>query len=245
MKGQHRFITRLQGLYRGLFPRSIVLSDRDQQLLSFMFPTIAKDRMRFYDGMPWYMLHTFAIATALPAGYSRNRIHIYFRDYEPDDFNTLVTLIHEVFHAQQYCDLSKRRAFEFSFFRVFIWHYLGWFWSIFFKSWLREKKPLEQAGYDAYRKHPMEVPAYQHEADFGRAYRHFLMNSADLPNFFKKNERLVRADSGYGTIRPACWAMFFAMLISFFVTITKPLLELLLFFFLFPAILIFGKGTKK
>ena len=131
---KQNFLYRLQSLYKGLFPKRIKLSAHDQQLLALMYPNIANNRMQFFDGMPWYMLHTFAIAAALPAAYGRKSIHIYFRDYKSDDFNTLVTLVHEVYHAQQYCDLSKKKVPEVSFFRVFIWHYLGWFWSIFFSA---------------------------------------------------------------------------------------------------------------
>lgn len=237
-------LSRLRQLYRGLFPRRIWLSERDQRLLALMYPTIDPKNIRFYDGMPWYMLHSFAIATALPGAYSRSTIYVYFREYKSDDFNTLTTLVHEVFHAQQYCDLRKGTLLEFGYFRAFIWHYLGWFWGIFFSTLFKKRKSVNQASYDAYRLHPMEMPAYKHEDDFGYAYRKFLHESADLDLFFRRNPFLIKEDADYGKRRPPWWAYIFAMLISLFITFSKPVLELLLWLFLAPIILLFGKGKK-
>ena len=232
--------------YAGFFPRRIQLNEQDKKLLALMFPGIKPSRLRFFDGMPWYMQHSFAIATALPAPYSISRVHIYFREYIPNDFTTLVTLVHEVYHAQQYIDISKIKPVpEFGFFRAFIWHYLGWFWAIFFSAIFRKRKSIAAAGSEAYRKHPLEITAYKHEDDFAYAYRQFLPEEESLEQFFSRHPFLSKKDSGYCNNAPPLWASSMAFIVSIFISITKPIIELIFLVMLSPLVLIAYLFTKK
>lgn len=127
-----------------------------------MYPNIRWDQVHFYRDLPWFMQDSFAIATALPATYHHRRIHVHCQNYGPKDPHSLLSLVHEAYHIQQYEDLG--RGWGLGFFRGFTVYYLGAFLASFWKA-LRNGG-FQKVFYRAYISHPMERTAYAQEANF-------------------------------------------------------------------------------
>jgi hypothetical protein len=233
----------LHELYSGLFPRRFQPKTGDLKLLKLMYPNINWGKVAFYNGLPWYMRHTFAFATALPHSYSPFKVNIYFKKYDADNLHTLPTLVHELFHVQQYHDLQQKWPFGFGYCRSFLWHYLGWFIALFFKGIFILKLSIAKSGEEAYTKHPMEVTAYAQEWEFNTGNKR--RQDADLIMLLQLYPNLIRHNSAYVNQRPPLWAMIPAILLSLFITITKPLLELLLLLLLIPYIILSRKKVNS
>lgn len=235
----------IRELHSGLFPRRFEPSERDRKLLQLMYPSINWKNISFYDGLPWYMRHTFAFATALPNSYSAKRVNIYFKKYEPDDKYMLSTLVHEAFHVLQYSDLQKKWPLGFGFCRSFLWHYLGWFIALFFIGVFKTRKGVEKSAAAAYMEHPLEVPAYAQEWDFHQSYRNFGKHGAlEILLFLQLTPQLIRQDSGYGQNRPPYWALLPAVFLSLIISLVKPFLDFLLLIVLSPILLLMGKDNN-
>ena len=210
--------------------RPIELKPKQLGLLRQMYPGLPWDYICVYQGMPWYMRRSFAIATALPSSYSGGYIHVYLREYSTDeeaDFDLTCTLVHEFFHVQQYYDLGSmgRGGRYFGFFRPFLWHYFSWYFALLLAYRSPQKGQGPKAADLAYRFHPMEDPAYQFEAAFAEAYSDYRFH--DLAYFFNKYPQLIRPHSGYPpSNRPPRWAWYAGIGLSALISLSKPPLDL-------------------
>lgn len=211
------------------FPQRIALKAEHEQLLRQMFPKLPWSYLRFYDAMPWFMSKSFAIATVLPSTYSGGYLNIYLRNYgREEEFQSLSTLVHELFHVLQYYDLGSmgRAGSYFGFFRPFLWHYLSWYFALLL-AYRRPNKASPSAAQQAYRFHPMEMPAYDFEYSFARAYS--AKGRLGTEQFLAKHPELLRTTSAYPQNNYApSWAWYLALLLSLLIALSKPLLDLLI-----------------
>jgi len=147
-------------LYHWVFPVLIERDEKTEAVLQGIYPTINWQNVHFYHGLPWFIRGGFVNAIVLPATWGRHGIHVYFRDYRPDSFYNLMTVVHEGFHVLQYRDMGTGIGF----FRGFMIYYLSEYLQLFFKN--IKNNTRENASQIAYEKHPMEIPAYAYEAAF-------------------------------------------------------------------------------
>jgi len=215
-----------QRLYDSIFPKSFELKPKEQQLLQMMYPQIDWKFVRYYDGLPWFMKFTSTIGTALPHSYSGRFIHVYFKDYHKMSiYQSTLILVHEAFHIQQYQELGSMGAKSsgWGFFRRFMQYYLGWYFQGFFKAIFKDKKKWSDATQYAYRQHPMEIPAYDHEADFEKEIN--LYKGHAVPVFFQQKPNLIRTDVQLPE-RPSLVFWLMGSGLALFICLVKPLMEL-------------------
>lgn len=213
-----------QKLYRGIFPKSLTLDTKEQQLLEQMYPTIDWTYVRCYQGMPWYMLKNFAIATALPHSYNGKYVNIYFRAYKPNTFMSTCTLVHEAFHVLQYTDLGSmtKKTWGFGFFRRFICYYIGWYLAKVVQNLFSKEVKLKELNYNSYRYHELEIPAYDYEQVFGEHFH--LYQNYDSKHLFKQAPQLILQSSNC-LQRPPIWAWLLGSLIALLLAIVKPIAD--------------------
>lgn len=213
-----------------------------QQLLQAIYPTIRWDKVRMYEGLPWFVA-AWTSALVLPNIWRHRTVHIYFRKIETDSVRGLSILVHECFHVLQYQDLQK--MYEIGMFRNFlvqyIAHYMAGFWQ---HIWQHN---MENAMRKAYFCHPMEVPAYQQDSLMTIATTRFavhhksldlLKDSHFLVEFMMKNKDLVKYSSGILNEKQNFYANIISMLICSMLFFINPFLEILLkiifyFYFIF------------
>lgn len=233
-----------QRLYHFTFPPSFELMPKDCRLLEQMYPKVDWSLVVCYSQMPWFMRYSFAIGTALPSTYCHKKVHIYIRDIERMSPNQRLTLlVHEAYHVQQYYELNsmgkKNNRFNWGYNRRFMRYYIGWYLEGLFKAFFKDKKKWTEAANLAYQKHPMEVPAYQHEHTFKQCINLYRGHSVSL--FFKQVPRMVCQQ----TPLPKAPAPFFYVvgtLFTLLITIAKPIIELVNW----PiAFLLGGRSGKK
>ncbi|MCP4441633.1 MAG: hypothetical protein GY810_22215 [Aureispira sp.] len=217
-----------QKLYKGIFPQRLKLDQKEQELLQKMYPTVDWEYVRYYRNMPWYMLKSFAIATALPHSYSGKYINIYFKSYKPNTFISTCTLVHEAFHVLQYEDMASmnKKGWGLGFFRRFIRYYLGWYFAKWVQTFLKKGVNRKEVGYQAYRYHEMEIPAYDHESIFGENFHHY-RNADDSSYLFQQAPKLVIKNSN-SPKRPPIWAWLLGSIIALVLTIVKPIADCLI-----------------
>lgn len=202
-------------LYRWVFPVRIERDEKTEVVLQRIYPTINWQDVRFYKGLPWFIRGGFVNAIVLPATWGRRGIHVYFRDYRPDSFYNLMTVVHEGFHVLQYRDLGAGIGF----FRGFMIYYLSEYLQLFFKN--IKNNTRENASQIAYNRHPMEIPAYAFEATF-REYartRKGIIYTDNIP------AELMCQTCGY---QPQVNLPFLLLggFITFIFTLLKPFIEL-------------------
>lgn len=226
-------------LYRGVFPKRLELDTKEKELLKQLYPTIDWNYVRCYKGMPWYMLKSFAIATALPHSYSGKYVDIYFRSYKPNTFISTCTLVHEAFHVLQYTDLSSmaKKSSGFGFFRPFVSYYLGWYFVKLGQNIFRKDIKFKEVGYHAYRYHQLEIPAYDYEQLFGEQF--YLYQNYDSVYLLQNYPQLALQTSNCKQ-RPPIWAWLLASLITLVLTIVKPIADCLVL----CVALVLGGRTK-
>lgn len=179
-------------LKTGLAPRRVNLTEKHQALLQRMYPTVDWGRVWVHEGMPWFMKESFAVGTVLPSIWHPARVHIYLKEYRIEGRYTTAMLVHEGFHVLQYQDLG--RMYGLGFWRGFTQHYLGRVWEGFFKH--VRQVPFVTLFQTTYQHHPMEVSAYQHEANFVRVYPSYA-DTASVQAFFYRYPQLIQTTSAY------------------------------------------------
>jgi hypothetical protein len=229
-----------QRLYDSIFPPSFKLSPKEQRLLEQMYPDINWDYVRCCDGMPWFMEFTFAIGTALPQTYNRRYLAIHFRNYEQMFSDQRVAiLVHEAFHIQQYQELNSmaKNTSGWGFNRRFMRYYIGWYFEGLFQALFKQKKKWSTATQYAYRQHPMETKAYNQEAFFESQMSHYQGHSIGV--FFQQIPELICIDA---QLPKAPSFLFYLMgsALSFFISIVRPLVELILL----PIAFLLGGRSK-
>gem|GEM_PF-1242695 len=219
-------------LYYWVFPALIEQDAKTEAILRQIYPTINWEKVRFYKGLPWFITGSFVGAIVLPATWGRRGIHVYFRDYRPDSFSNLMTVIHEGFHVLQYRDMGVGVGF----FRRFMIYYLSDYLQLFFRN--RKNNTLETASQIAYNKHPMEIPAYACEAAFQKytIAQKGLIYTSNIP------PELIRNNCGY-TPQIAFPYLLIGGLITLIFMLLKPFIELC-FLFIATPIYLFGKLLK-
>lgn len=218
-------------MYRWVFPKEIKPNTEIYALLQGIYPTIDWQKVRFYEGLPWFMNGNFANAIVLPATWHTHKIHAYFANYQPSTPSGLSTIIHEGFHVLQYQDLGK----GFGFLRGFMVCYLAEYFQLFFKN-IFEKGHLT-ANQIAYDQHPMETPAFRQDSDF-RQY--CLRNTAISPTQLPL--KLVHKHCGY-TPKIAFPFLLAGLMTTLTFTIIKPLIEIS-FLIIATPIYIIGRILK-
>ncbi len=229
-----------QRLYQSIFPPVFELPQKEQQLLKQMYPEIDWNYVKCCDGMPWFMRYTFAIGTALPDTFNSRHLTIYFKDYSqmPTQQRTAV-LVHEALHIQQYQELNSmaKKTSGWGFNRRFIRYYLSWYLQGLYQAFFRDKKKWSEATYFAYRQHPMEIPAYNHEAFFKSHINDYRAHSISV--FFQQIPELICRDAQLPKA-PAFIFHSIGGLFSLLISVIKPLLELI---FLSIALLLGGRKS--
>lgn len=231
-----------QRLYNSIFPTSFELKPKEQQLLQIMYPQIDWKFVRCYDGIPWFMRYTSTIGTALPHSYNGRFVNIYLKDYHKMTiYQSTLILVHEAFHIQQYQELNSLggNSSGWGFFRRFMQYYLGWYFQGFYKAIFKDKKKWSDATHYAYRQHPMEIPAYDHEANFEKEIN--LYKGHAVPVFFQQKSELIRTDAQLPQ-RPTFLFWIMGSSLALFICIIKPLIEIPLWGI---ALLLGGRTNKK
>lgn len=202
-------------LYRWVFPALIKWDEQTMMVLQHIYPTIDWQNVRFYHGLPWFIRGGFVNAIVLPATWGRRGVNVYFRDYRPDSFYNLMTVVHEGFHVLQYRDLGAGIGF----FRGFMIYYLSEYLQLFVKN--IKNNTRENASQMAYEKHPMEIPAYAYEAAFKQyaLSQKGVIYTTDIP------AELMCQTCGYS---PQVTLPFLLIggSVTFIFTLIKPLVEL-------------------
>ncbi len=222
-------------LYRWVFPQLIERDEKTEMVLHRIYPTIDWQHVRFYHGLPWFIRGGFVKAIVLPATWGRRGVHVYFRNYRPDSFYNLMTVVHEGFHVLQYHDLGTGIGF----FRRFMIYYLSEYLQLFFKNIrIKRKDRSRPVSAIAYEKHPMEIPAYAYEA----AFRQHAMTQKGVIYTDAIPAELMCQTCGY---QPQVNLLFLLMggFITFVFTLIKPLIELC-FLIIATPIWLMGKALN-
>lgn len=223
-------LKKAQRLYHGVFPKKLIVPDEHRKMLTKIYPTVNWKKVRLFKGMPWFMGGGFATGITLPGDYSLNKIEVfldYYIAYAPED---VAILVHEGYHVLQYEEMYKNKGI--GFFRPFLVHYLAGFFKGFFQE--IKKRSLAQARNQAYRYHPMEIPAYDHEALTLKYIKEVGVDKfvEDPPLHLVVNNTGYRYNSGM-------IAYFFAGAFLLLCTLFKPIIEL---FYLLFALILFLPG---
>lgn len=160
-------------------PQPVQPSPYMMQVLRKIYPRIDFQRVRFFDGLPWYMRKAAPVAVTLPATFDTSYIHIYFQQYAEKSPYHQSILVHECFHVLQYFDLANAKGI--GFFRWFLVCYFAEYINMLIKGVIARN--FKDLTYHAYRHHPMEEPAYDIEA---KSYQLFVtaqknLSTPDLP----------------------------------------------------------------
>lgn len=206
-------------LYELIFPTQIVLEDDVKNMLQKLYPNLNLEKIYFYDGMPWFMMHGFAIGITLPGTYNLQGVNIYLNDYNPQAEKCMTTIVHEMFHVQQYYDLNK--GYGIGFLRPFMVFYLADYFRMFIKC-LRTPG-WKSAANTAYEIHPMEMPAYRQEYEF--QYQYKLLGRSNILKTPPKS--CVRQTSGY-KYEGSWFFVGLSFIVTFGLMILKPVIEVIL-----------------
>ena len=225
----------IERLYQGLFARRIVLGDAERALLQGMYPAIDWAYVRCWEGLPWFVRQG-VVGIALPSTYSRRFVDLYLQAYDPHDTESLATLVHEAFHALQYHDLhslgSRQRWYNVGFLRPFMQYYCAWFVAGWVEYFLKKRYSWARANYAAYRYHPLEMTAYQHEFNFQQYSRAFLQYR-DAAALLYQSPDLICLSSHVREIPPR-WAWWVGTGLVLLLTVAKPLADWILMILLLP-----------
>lgn len=85
--------------------------------------------------------------------------------------------------------------------------------------------PFSRANHEAYRYHPMEIPAYRYESEFAQKYGWY--QSLPIEIFVENYPNLICKHSG-NISRPPLWAWAMGGLVALLVCIVKPIMDLVL-----------------
>lgn len=140
----------LDRYFRILFPKRVNPSGNLLQLLRVIYPTLNLDKIRFYEGVPWFTRYVapYVTAQALPDTYSLRTLNIYVQKYDERNCNIVADIVHEAYHMVQYERFWK--AWGVGFLRPFIVYYNACYIT------------------RGYRNNPFEIPAYEQEYAFLR-----------------------------------------------------------------------------
>lgn len=231
-------------LHQRLSPPSFELSAKDQQLLQQIYPKIDWAYVRFFDGLPWFITGETTLGTALPNSNNGAYINVYLKNYEQMSvYSQLSILVHESFHINQYQELNSmgKNTSGWGFNRRFMRYYLGWYLQALYTGLFKDKQPFKKAARQAYRQHPMEIPAYSQEEHFQKKIDLYKQSSVD--SFFEQAPELI-IEKPLLIEKPSVFFHSLGSISAFVISLLKPCLEII---FLFPTAYIFKekKETKQ
>jgi hypothetical protein len=230
-----------QLLFNSILPPVAKLSRTESDILKEMYPEINWVNVICFEGLPWYMKLSNAIGTALPDSYNRKRVNIYFKKYKDTPVKQrLLLLVHESFHILQYHELGSmnRNNKGIGFNRKFIHYYFGWYFQGLYHSFFKEKMTWSSSKSKAYRQHPMEVPAYNQEAEFEKKISTFY--SDESKKYSGRYPELICTDSQLPD-SPSFIFHFSGGLLALFISIIKPVIELII---IVVALILGGRLNK-
>lgn len=140
----------LEGYMQWVFPKRIYPSERVMAILEVIYPNLNFNKIRFYEGIPWFTRYVapYVTAQALPATYSLRKLNIHVAKYDESNSSILADVVHEAYHMMQYERFGK--AWGLGFFRTFLVYYNACYIT------------------RGYRNNPFEIPAYEQEYAFHR-----------------------------------------------------------------------------
>jgi hypothetical protein len=135
---------------RTVFPKRVQPSKQLIEMLKVIYPTLDLDRIRFFEGIPWFTRYVapYVTAQALPDTYSLRKLNIHVKEYDESSPNILADIVHEAYHMVQYERFQN--AWGIGFLRSFIVYYNACYIT------------------RGYRNNPFEIPAYEQEYAFLR-----------------------------------------------------------------------------
>jgi len=209
-------------LLHSILPKRITLEPEIIQLLAKVYPTLDFNRIYFFNGMPWFMKHAFAVGITLPGTYNLSGINIYLNGCNQRSTEGLGLIVHELFHGLQYKELHG--GYGVGFMRSFLVFYLTEYFLLLRKN--IGSQPLFVASKSAYDCHPMETPAYQHEFEFKTQYHALGLDGmlADFP------ATCIVEQSGY-QFQHSRFTLLPGVLITLLFMLIKPIIELILLLF--------------
>ncbi len=216
-------------LFYSIFPKRVTLEPKIIQLLSDVYPTLDFKRIYFFNGMPWFMKHAFAVGITLPGTYNLSGINIYLDGCNQRSTEGLGLIVHELFHGLQYKELHG--GYGIGFMRSFLVFYLTEYF-ILLKQNLKDHRFFNASKF-AYDCHPMEMPAYQHEFEFKQRYEALGLEGmlANLP------KTCVADQAGY-QFQHSRLMLVPGTVITISFMLIKPIIELLLLLFV-PVLWVF------
>lgn len=131
------------------------------KIIAAVYPTLDFEKVVLYKGLPWFVRYSSWISgITLPHDYKRGYTSIYIKAPNPASLPELSLLVHEYFHVMQY-QQANQNFFGIGYINGFLANYL--------------------AGYTkhGYRNHPLEIPAYDFEAEFEAAFSEHINQDED------------------------------------------------------------------
>lgn len=196
-------------------PQEIEKPECVLKLLQTIYPTVDWSKVKFYDGLPWFVSFSPATtAITLPGFYGINNINIYFKNFDPCTCYGLSTIIHEGFHVLQYNDIGTGG--------------LGWirlFMIEYFACTIAN-------GYD---NNPFEIPAYEQGSKFLKCCNEPICDCTTKPSTFnqdalneliKKCPDLIKKESGF---KYSCgfFPALLGAIITLIIAILYPIVDLI------------------
>lgn len=189
------------------------------KMLEAVYPTIEWNKVKFYDGLPWFT-SIFAPRTnaiTLPGTYGFHTIVIHFKNFDPYSIKGMSTIVHEGFHVLQFSEIGTGRM---GWYRKFMIQYLGW---------------CIKLGKNCYANHPMEKQAYTFEAQFSEGYKAvgdsifeeastLSYNENALYELMETHPHLLKIESGYKP-KSFSWSTVLASFSVLIMTLFLPLMD--------------------
>lgn len=212
-------------------PKQIILSKEVDFFLKSMYPSVNWKNVRFYDGLPWFILSSKATAIALPANFSFRNINIHLTNFNENSIEEIGILVHESFHVWQYTAIGISGI---GFIRLFMIKYFG-FWATY-----------------GYKNNPMEIEAYKHETEFCSSISKYLIQNnlrfskEELPIFLTKNSNLVKSQNN-SKYNPGILKFLVGLFLVLVIEIFMPISEILLYvvYVIFSVTLNFSTAIIK
>ncbi len=204
-------------------PQPRAASPELKALLINLYPGLEIRSIDWYTGLPWFLSgFNWVSGITLPGTWTRSRVSIYLRNWEPSDPVWVALAVHEAFHALQMQEASER----------FPWHWGTWhpFLAVYLASWTRH----------GYRRHPLEMPAYNYEAAFSEAFEELENPEAwEYPDCLALMTGPVPAElvchhAGF-TYRDQTWRLIPALLILVPAGFIRPVGDAVISLMMFPS----------
>lgn len=190
------------------------LSERTQQLLQDLYPTVNWSRVDFYEGLPWFtpILAPYVTAQALPQFYSFSHYRIYILKFEESRPKCIADIVHEGMHIVQ--SMKYLNGYGLGFLRGFSVYY----GALFSKH--------------GYRENPFEIPAYEQEYRFLAFCEKYTNNNLRMNTAIytaaKKESSLIFTECKI-TYEEKAYRLFISFLACLLISVLKPAADCVVF----------------